>query len=68
MLKSGIMNLCSYFSNCCNTAILRYHSITYPEDNYYASPSIAVTPDEFEQQIQYLSKNFNIMSHDTVND
>jgi len=46
--------------------ILRYHAIVNPDDNYYASPGISITPKEFDDQIRFLSKHFSVISLDTV--
>jgi peptidoglycan/xylan/chitin deacetylase (PgdA/CDA1 family) len=64
LLYSGVMKIFHKFSikNC--VAILRYHSICNPEESFYAFPSICIRPDVFEDQINYLSKNFNIISLD----
>jgi len=68
LLKSGVMSLCRNLRNAGKVAILRYHSIVEPENNFYASSSICVLPDEFETQIRFLSENYNIISLDTVAD
>jgi peptidoglycan/xylan/chitin deacetylase (PgdA/CDA1 family) len=48
--------------------ILRYHAIVSTADNYYASPSICLSPTIFEQQIRYLTQHYKIISLDTVAD
>lgn len=68
MLDSGVMSLWRKFNLSGKTAILRYHSIVDPEENYYASPSICITPYEFEAQVRYLSKYYDVISLDTVCD
>jgi len=47
-------------------AILRYHSVQRPEHNFYASPAIVLSPEDFERQVQYFVKNYNVISMDTV--
>ncbi len=67
-LKFGAMKLCRQIFKNNTVAILRYHSIVSPEDNYYASPSICISLDKFEKQIRYISRNFQVISLDTVAD
>lgn len=62
------MKLCSQFYKKSRAAILRYHSISDPENNFYASPSICIPPAVFEEQVRYISKNYNVVSLDTVED
>lgn len=47
-------------------AILRYHAIVEQKDNFYASPSICLSPELFEEQVQYFSKNHTVISLDEV--
>jgi len=68
LFRSGIMALSRLTVGRGQAAILRYHSVAEPTDNFYASPSICVSPDEFEIQVRYLSKNYNIISLDEVAD
>jgi len=46
--------------------ILRYHSVS--KDNGLVSKSITVSPEAFEEQIQYFSKHFNTISMSTLVD
>ena len=66
MLKTGLFDLASIFAKGKSVAILRYHSIVRPEDNFYASPSITLSPEVFEKQVSYFTQRFNIISLDTV--
>lgn len=66
MLKTGMFHIASRFGKGKSVAILRYHSIARPEDNFYASPSIAISPEIFEEQVSYFTQNFNITSLDKV--
>ncbi|MCP4353412.1 MAG: polysaccharide deacetylase family protein [Desulfobacterales bacterium] len=68
MFQTGIMSLFRRFFNTGTAAILRYHSVAEPEDNYYATPGTCITPKEFESQIRFLSENYNIVSLDTIAD
>ena len=68
LFKSGIYPHSTYFSKGHHIAILRYHSILDGEKNDYASPNIALPVDVFDQQIQYFSKKYNIISMDEVAD
>ena len=47
-------------------AILRYHSVQRLEQNFYASPSIALSPEDFERQVRYFVKRYNVISMDIV--
>lgn len=62
------MKLCGQFNKRNHAAILRYHSISDPADNFYASPSICISSAVFEEQVGYISKNYNVISLDTVAD
>ena len=42
-------------------AILRYHAICGPEGHAYASPGICITPEGFEQHVQYLAQNYRVL-------
>lgn len=47
-------------------AILRYHAVIEEEKNFYTSPAIALSPAEFEKQVQYLAARYKIISLDEV--
>jgi peptidoglycan/xylan/chitin deacetylase (PgdA/CDA1 family) len=49
-------------------AILRYHAVVKPEDNFYTSPPIALSPLEFETHVQYFSRKYRIISLDDAVD
>ncbi len=68
LLASGFMSLCRNISSRDTVSILRYHAITNPEDNFYASPSICLSESIFEHQIQYLSRHYNVIDLDQVSD
>ncbi|QTA79101.1 Polysaccharide deacetylase family protein [Desulfonema limicola] len=65
MFKTGIMSLLQN-APLQNAAILRYHAVTDAENNYYSSPSIAVSPHDFEIQVKYFAQNCNVISLDTL--
>jgi len=66
MLKTGLFNFASRFAKGKSVAILRYHSIVKPEDNFYVSPSIILSPEIFEEHVEYFTQHCNIISLDTV--
>lgn len=68
LLETGLFSLCSKLFDKDSVAILRYHSVVNPEDNYYAHPGICISPCQFERQIAYMASNYNIVSLDTVVD
>jgi peptidoglycan/xylan/chitin deacetylase (PgdA/CDA1 family) len=48
-------------------AILRYHAICGPDGYRYADPSICITPENFEQHVAYLTRNYSVVRlEDTV--
>jgi peptidoglycan/xylan/chitin deacetylase (PgdA/CDA1 family) len=49
-------------------AILRYHAVVDPPDNYYASPGICVSPKEFEAHVRYFARRYRIISLDEAVD
>lgn len=63
---TGILDIIHYLiiSKLPVCIIWRYHSVVdiKHEDILYTIPSIAVSPKEFESQIRYLSKRYNIIS------
>jgi len=62
------MKLCRKIRNNDQVTILRYHSISDPENNFYVSPAICLAPAIFEEQVRYISRNYNVISLDTVAD
>ncbi|MBC8231140.1 polysaccharide deacetylase family protein [bacterium] len=64
----GIFSLIRILLPNDKVAILRYHSIQEPDKNFYASPSITISPEAFEKQVKYLSKRYNVISLDEVVD
>lgn len=66
MLRAGMMRLMRSVRSRSAVAILRYHSVVRAEDNFYASPSIALDPEVFEKQVAYMSRNYNVVSLDDV--
>ncbi len=45
-------------------AILRYHAVVERRKNDYTSPSISISPRQFEKHVRYFSRNYNIISLD----
>ena len=68
LFRTGFFALCQKVFSRRSVAILRYHAIVEPDNNYYASPSICITPDQFEAQVAYLSANYHVIALDTVVD
>lgn len=66
LFRAGFFTLCQKLRHPRTVAILRYHAIVDPADNYYASPSICISPEQFEAQVAYLSARHNVISLDTV--
>ena len=60
------MALCRHVKSPGTVAILRYHAIVDPENNFYSSPSISIPPDIFEGQVRYITEKNTIVSLDTV--
>jgi len=56
-LKNKINRLCSFFEN--KTAVLMYHRVSCLDRD---SQLLAVTPENFEGQIKYLSENYILLS------
>ena len=69
---TGIIDIIHYLitSKLPVCIIWRYHSIVDIKDDdlLYVIPSITVSPKEFEKQIRYLSKRYNIISLDKLVD
>ena len=66
MLQTGLMQLPKLIGKQKKVAILRYHSVTSTGDNFYASPSISLSPETFEKQVAYFCKNYSVVSLDEV--
>jgi peptidoglycan/xylan/chitin deacetylase (PgdA/CDA1 family) len=49
-------------------AILRYHAVVEPENNFYSSPPIALSPAEFETHVRYFARHYRIISLDDAVD
>lgn len=60
------MSLCQQVSRANTVAILRYHAIVEEKNNFYADPSICLSPHLFEDQVKYITKAYNIISLDKV--
>lgn len=49
-------------------AILRYHAVVPPQDNFYTSPGIALSPEQFERHVRYFARRYRVLSLDEVVD
>jgi peptidoglycan/xylan/chitin deacetylase (PgdA/CDA1 family) len=67
-LRTGVYGFIRIFFPNRKLAILRYHSIVKPQDNFYTSPAIALSPVEFEKQVRYFAKKYTVLSLDQVVD
>ncbi len=65
-LKSGIYGFIRRLFPNPKVAILRYHAVIDNKSNHYTSPSIAISPREFEEHVRYFSKNYHVLSLDLV--
>lgn len=67
LFNSGLMKLARIINRKRgHVAILRYHAIVNPKDCYYASPSICLDPALFEEQMAYISDNYNVITLDEI--
>lgn len=67
-LRGGIYDLLRRLFPNSEAAILRYHAIVEPENNFYTSPSIALSPSAFEIHVKYLSSKYYVLSLDQIID
>ncbi len=65
-LKFGIYGLLRRLFPHKHAIILRYHAVVDGTENYYTSPPIALSPNEFEEHVKYFSKNYRVMSLDEI--
>jgi len=49
-------------------AVLRYHAVVEPKDNFYTSPGIALSIKEFERHVRYFARRYKVLSMDEVVD
>ena len=49
-----------------HVAILRYHAVVEPEDNFYASPGICLSKDNFARHVQYFAAKYHVVSLNDV--
>ncbi|MGH7596312.1 MAG: polysaccharide deacetylase family protein [bacterium] len=45
-------------------AILRYHAVVDPPDNFYANPNICLSVRDFERHVRYFAKRYRVISLD----
>jgi peptidoglycan/xylan/chitin deacetylase (PgdA/CDA1 family) len=67
-LRIGVYDLLRRLRPNPAAAILRYHAVVDPKDNFYTSPSIALSPADFENHVQYFSSNYHLLSLDQTID
>ncbi len=67
-LKLGIYALIRRLRPNRHIAILRYHAVVRPEENFYTSPPIALSPAAFEAHVKYLSRHYRVLSLDEAID
>lgn len=67
-LALGIYHLIRILAPNRSIAILRYHSVTEPENNFYTTPAIALSPKEFERHVRYFASRYRIISLDEAVD
>lgn len=67
-LKAGVYGLIRRLFPNPKVAILRYHAVVEPDQNSYTSPSIALSPDQFDRHVRYFSRNYKILSLDYMMD
>ena len=62
ILTSGVANVLRRARPNRALAILRYHSVCDSTKHGYASPGICVTPRAFERHVEYLVRNYQVVS------
>jgi peptidoglycan/xylan/chitin deacetylase (PgdA/CDA1 family) len=66
LFHCGFLHLLRVFFPNRKVAILRYHAVVDPQENFYTTPSISVSVREFEQHVRYFAKRYRILSLDEV--
>jgi peptidoglycan/xylan/chitin deacetylase (PgdA/CDA1 family) len=51
-----------------NVAILRYHAVVDPPDNFYANPQICISVRDFERHVRYFARRYRVISLDEAVD
>lgn len=64
----GIYALLRKFKPNRKVAILRYHAVVNPRENFYTSPGIALSPAQFARHVRYFARRYRVMSLDAVID
>ncbi|MDZ7289558.1 MAG: polysaccharide deacetylase family protein [candidate division KSB1 bacterium] len=49
-----------------NVAILRYHAVVDPENNFYANPGICISLRDFERHVRYFTRRYRVISLDEL--
>ncbi|RMG63825.1 MAG: polysaccharide deacetylase family protein [Calditrichaeota bacterium] len=60
-LQSGIYGTLRRLYPNRSVSILRYHAVVEPEKNTYTTPTIAVSPKEFEAHVHYFSTHYRVL-------
>lgn len=68
LLRAGVYGVIRTLFPNRKAAILRYHALAAPQDNFYTSPAIALSPAEFEQQVKYFARKYRVISLDEIVD
>lgn len=63
-LRMGIYDLIRRYRPNHKVAILRYHAVVDPHQNFYTSPAISLSPPDFETHVQYLTRKYRVISLD----
>lgn len=67
-LRIGVYDLLRRLRANPDAAILRYHAVVDLKDNFYTSPSIALSPTDFENHVKYFSSKYHLLSLDQTID
>ena len=67
-LRIGVYDLLRRLRPNPDAAILRYHAVVDSENNFYTSPSIALSPSDFESHVKYFSSKYHLLSLDQTMD
>ena len=66
LLHAGFFGLLRRLRPNRRVAILRYHAVVEAPGNYYASPSICISKNDFERHVRYFAKKYRVLSLDEV--
>ncbi len=66
--KAGLYGVIRRLKPNHRVAILRYHAVVSPEKNFYTSPAIGLSPEEFETHVRYFARRYRVLSLDELVD